>query len=294
MLAADNAKELLAKKIAACRKRGFLPVELIDLIEKIYARQLDARGQANVPSADSVEMADALQQSQGAPLVERSRFPFDRDQSQALFREFLDLAKAVNAGLAEACAVLAGALKDQSLDLDLAMKAHLNGDESFFADWVAKTPSAPRALPMLVQAAMTPSLERTAENLESRAKLTETWTHGHCPVCGSMPIMTDLREKEGFRYNICGFCHAEYRVTRLQCPFCLEKDMAKLEYYEAKEEPGLRINTCKTCKMYIKQTDFRDLDRRALPLVDDLESLTLDVVARDKKLKRPTLSAWGF
>ena len=109
-----------------------------------------------------------------------------------------------------------------------------------------------------------------------------------------MPIMTDLREKEGFRYNICGFCHAEYRVTRLQCPFCLEKDMAKLEYYEAKEEPGLRINTCKTCKMYIKQTDFRDLDRRALPLVDDLESLSLDVAAREKKYKRPTLSAWGF
>jgi len=294
MLAADNAKELLAKRIDTCRKRGFLPAELIDLVEKIYARQLDARGQANVPSADAIETADALQQSQGAPLVERSRFPFDPDQSQALFREFLDLAKAVNTGLAEACAVLAGALEETTLDLDVAMQAHLNGDEGFFADWAAKTPSAPRVLPMLVQAAMTPSLERASEGLESRARLTETWTHGHCPVCGSMPIMTDLREKEGFRYNICGFCHAEYRVTRLQCPFCLEKDMAKLEYYEAKEEPGLRINACKTCKMYIKQTDFRNLDRRSLPLVDDLESLTLDVVARDKKLKRPTLSAWGF
>ncbi len=294
MLDAEKAQELLAKKIDTCRKRGFLPPELIDLVEKIYARQLQARGTAQIPAIAVIETADVLQQSQGAPLVERARFPYDRDQSLALFREFLDFAKSVNAGLSEACAVLSSSLEDATLDLDLAMDAHLRGDEGFFAAWAEKTPSAPRVLPMLVQAAMTPSLERVAEELESRIDHTATWAHGHCPTCGSMPIMTDLREKEGFRYNICGFCHGEYRVTRLQCPFCLEKDTAKLEYYEAKEEPGLRINACKTCKMYIKQTDFRNLDRKALPLIDDLESLTLDVVARDKKFKRPTLSAWGF
>lgn len=66
------------------------------------------------------------------------------------------------------------------------------------------------------------------------------------------------------------------------------------EYYEAPEEPGVRINACKTCMLYIKTTDFRNLDRRSLPLVDDLESLSLDVAAREKKYKRPTLSAWGF
>ena len=36
------------------------------------------------------------------------------------------------------------------------------------------------------------------------------------------------------------------------------------------------------------------MDRKSLPLIDDLESLGLDVAAREKKLKRPTLSAWGF
>lgn len=294
MLNAEKALELLAKKIDTCRKRGFLPAELIDLIGKIYARQLQARGTAQLPSIADIETADVLQQGQGAPLVERTRFPYDRHQSQELFREFLHLATSVNAGLAEACAVLSASLEDASLDLGQAMEAHLRGDEGFFAIWAAQTPSAPRVLPMLVQAAMTPSLERVAEELESRIDHSATWSHGHCPICGSMPIMTDLREKEGFRYNICGFCHGEYRVTRLQCPFCLEKDTAKLEYYEAEEEPGLRINACKTCKLYIKQTDFRNLDRKSLPLIDDMESLALDVVARDKKFKRPTLSAWGF
>ena len=36
MIEAVKAQELLAKKIDTCRKRGFLPVELIDLVDKIY------------------------------------------------------------------------------------------------------------------------------------------------------------------------------------------------------------------------------------------------------------------
>ena len=294
MIEAKNAQELLAKKIEACRKRGFLPSELIDLVEKIYTRQLQSRGQAKVPAAASLNVSDSLQHGQGAPLLERSRFPFDREQSAALFTEFLELAAAATPALGEATTALSKAVKDKSLDLDQAMQAHLDGDEAFFSAWAKNTPSAPRALPMLVQAAMTPSLEQVAMELESLTDLSRSWEHGHCPLCGSMPIMSELREKEGFRYNICGFCHAEYHAPRLQCPFCLEKDMEKLEYYEAEEEPGVRINACKTCNLYIKTTDFRNLDRRSLPLVDDLESLSLDVAVREKKYKRPTLSAWGF
>ena len=294
MIEAVKAQELLAKKIESCRKHGFLPVELIDLVEKIYTRQLKARDNAQVPAAATQEIVDPLQHSQGAPLLERANFPFDKGQSLELFNEFLELSKSLNPALSEAATAISAAIADKSLDLDLAMQAHLNGDEGFFSTWTATTPSAPRILPMLVQAAMTPSLERASIALEARTDLSQSWEHGHCPLCGSLPIISDLREKEGFRYNICGFCHAEYHAPRLQCPFCLEKDMAKLEYYESDEEPGVRINACKTCNLYIKLTDFRNLDRRTLPLVDDLESLSLDVAAREKKYKRPTLSAWGF
>jgi len=294
MIEAQKAQDLLAKKIDACRKRGFLPPELIDLVQKIYTRQLHSRSLAKAPAAASLEVADALQHGQGAPLVERARFPFDREQSLELFTEFLEIVKSVNPALSEAATALDKAIADKSLDLDKAMQAHLNGDEAFFATWAQSTPTAPRTLPMLVQAAMTPSIERAAQELASRTNLSNSWPHGHCPLCGSMPIISDLREKEGFKYNVCGFCHAEYHAPRLQCPFCLENDTSKLEYYEAEEEPGVRINACKTCNLYIKVTDYRNLDRRSLPLVDDLESLSLDVAAREKKYKRPTLSAWGF
>lgn len=292
MLPAEKAQDLLAKRTAACRAKGVLPSDLLDLVSNVHALQLAAREQAqiNLPEIPS----DPLRHVQGAPLIERSAFPHDRAQALELFSKLVDTVSAINQPLAGACEVLSAAVADKNLDLDQAMQAHLRGDENFFTTWAVHTPMTPRMLPMLIQAAMTPSIERAAELLSASLDPSTTWPHGHCPVCGGLPIMSDLREKEGFRFNICGFCHAEYRAIRMQCPYCLETDPAKLEFYDAKEEPGFRINACKSCNMYIKVTDFRAMDRRSLPLIDDLESLSLDILARKKNLKRPTLSAWGF
>lgn len=292
MLPVEKARNLLQKRITACRAKGILPVELLDLVSQVYELQLTARDQAQVslPAA----LPDPIQRAQGAPLVARAGFPFDRAQALELFPELVAVVSGVTPILAEACAILTAAMNDNSLDLEQAMQAHLRGDEAFFAPWASKTPATPRILPMLVQASMTPSIERAAEQLSAVLDQSVTWPHGHCPICGSLPLISDLQGKEGFRFHVCGFCHAEYRATRLQCPYCLETDAAKLEFHDAQEEPGVRISACKNCNMYIKITDFRSMDRSSLPLIDDLESLSLDILAREKKLKRPTLSAWGF
>jgi FdhE protein len=46
--------------------------------------------------------------------------------------------------------------------------------------------------------------------------------------------------------------------------------------------------------MYIKVTDFREMDRTSWPAMDDLESMSLDLAAMEQGWRRPTLSAWGF
>ena len=292
MLAVEKARALLAKCIEACRTKGILPADLLDLVEQLYDLQLTVRNQAQVSLPTS--LPDLAQRAQGVSLLERSAFPFDRAQAQDIFSQLLTIVAGINAPLAKGCAKINAALDAKELDLDQAFAAHLRGDEGFFEPWVAKTPATPRILPMLVQGAMTPSIERAAELLGKNLDPNATWLHGHCPVCGSLPLISDLREKEGFCFHTCSFCHTEYRAARLQCPFCLETDATKLHFYDAKEEPGLRINACTTCSMYIKVTDFRNMDRTSLALVDDLDSLGLDIVAREKKLQRPTLSAWGF
>lgn len=78
------------------------------------------------------------------------------------------------------------------------------------------------------------------------------------------------------------------------CVFCGERDQAKLPFFTVEEEPGFRVDTCATCKRYIKTIDFRNLDRVAVPLLDDLDSLALDMVATREGYGRATLSGWGF
>ena len=80
----------------------------------------------------------------------------------------------------------------------------------------------------------------------------------------------------------------------MACPFCNEKKEACFEYFTVKEQPGFRVDVCKTCNMYTKTIDFREMDKKHLPIFDDLESLTLDIMARNEGYNRPTLSAWGF
>ena len=101
------------------------------------------------------------------------------------------------------------------------------------------------------------------------------------------PCQEEWLEQEKLRYeqDVLGFFLSGHP---------LQSHREKLEFFEAREEPGFRVDTCRTCNMYIKTTDFRKMDRNGLPLVDDLESLPLDIRAQKENFKRATLSAWGF
>lgn len=120
------------------------------------------------------------------------------------------------------------------------------------------------------------------------------WEHGHCPTCGSLPFFSSLETKEGIRKVHCSFCRGEYRVPRLGCVYCGEKDSQRLRYFQVEEVPGFRVDLCDHCKMCIKTVDFRTMDRVLVPALDDLESLPLDVLANSRGYVRPTLSVWGF
>ena len=109
-----------------------------------------------------------------------------------------------------------------------------------------------------------------------------------------MPLIGSLQEKEGKRVLTCSFCLSDYRTKRLGCTVCDETDFDKLAYYTVEDEPGFRVDVCQTCNSYLKVADFRELDRKFLPLLDDLASLALDILAVKKGFKRPTLSGWGF
>jgi FdhE protein len=292
----DTEKELrqLKKRTEAIFAREILPEQLVSIIARVYETQLRARNEADPEALPETSLTAREKRIQGAPLVERDRFPVDRPQAENLFTTFLDMLLEEPEGLGEGARIIREGIDSGELSVDEIFTAFLKGDEPFFYNWAEKMPQAPRTLVFLAQAALTPGIEVAAGRLTAHLDLDTPWKHGHCPVCGSLPLIGELRDKEGFKYLTCSFCHSAYRVPRLLCPFCLEEEAEKLEFFQAKEEPGFRVDTCRTCDMYIKIMDFRKMDRTALPLVDDLESLPLDIRAQREKFKRATLSAWGF
>jgi FdhE protein len=109
----------------------------------------------------------------------------------------------------------------------------------------------------------------------------------HCPVCASLPIAAALREEGhgGRRSLVCSLCFAEWDYLRIQCPACKENRFDALPVYTADASATARIDACDTCRRYIKTIDLTR-DGLAVPAVDDLATLPLDLWARERGYQR--------
>jgi FdhE protein len=293
----DEARERhVERKLEALAGKEYLPKELVALVGQVARLHLEARPACavEIPAELLAKLPAPDLHIQGRALIEPADFPYDAAQARDLFAKTLDILERAGGPVAAAGTLVRQDLKDGRLDLDAVFAAYLRQDQAFFAPHAERSPEAPLTVPFLAQVALAPSLEAVAEKLLAEHHGERAWEHGHCPVCGRPPLIAELAGQEGVRMLTCSFCHARYRAPRMMCAFCGERDQAKLPFFTVEEEPGYRVDVCATCKRYIKTIDFRNLDRVVVPLLDDLESLALDMVASREGYGRPTLSGWGF
>lgn len=272
--------------------KGHIPEDIVSLVDATYTLQIESREKASVSAPAPEHLAPQSSRSLGAPLLSREHFPHDREQARQLFSRLLEILEA--SPLEKAARLVRQALDSGDLDIDKAFTAYLSQDEDFFLGFARLTPESPRLLNYLAQAAITPGIAAGAELLAEHHAEDTSWPHQHCPLCGGLPLIGELRGKEGRKFVACSFCGFRYRIPRLSCAFCDERDTDKLLYFTVDGEPGYRVEVCDTCGHYLKVSDFRGLDRNHIPLLDDLESLTLDILAREKGYSRPTYSGMGF
>ena len=119
----------------------------------------------------------------------------------------------------------------------------------------------------------------------------ERWLRRYCPTCGSLPAMAQLIGVDPGRKRFlhCGRCGTRWRFPRTGCPFC-ELDDHRLAVV-AVEGEGLRIDVCESCRGYLKTYDGQGHEALFL---SDWTSLHLDVVARDRGLKRLAASLYDI
>lgn len=117
------------------------------------------------------------------------------------------------------------------------------------------------------------------------------WNQGCCPVCGAWPVLAELRGLERQRVLRCGRCATAWSRAVLRCTFCDERDHRR-QGSLVPQEGGefLRIETCSSCRGYLKCfTTLRAKPAWSLAL-DDLRSLPLELKAVERGFSRPATS----
>jgi FdhE protein len=137
----------------------------------------------------------------------------------------------------------------------------------------------------VVEAALQPFVEHGAQTVV-RLKPDAT-NAARCRICASLPVVATLREEgQGARRTlVCSLCFTEWDYLRIQCPACKENRFDALPVYTADVPANARIDACDSCRTYIKTIDLTR-DGLAVPTVDDLASLPLDLWARERGYQR--------
>jgi FdhE protein len=117
-----------------------------------------------------------------------------------------------------------------------------------------------------------------------------------CRICFGKPQLTFLEatEQEGsMRKMQCATCLSSWEFRRVVCANCLEENPRQLGYFSAPDLAHVRVETCETCKYYIKGIDVSVLGL-AVPLVDEVAAAPLDIWARDQGYTKIELNLVGL
>jgi FdhE protein len=145
----------------------------------------------------------------------------------------------------------------------------------------------------------------------------------HCPDCGGPPQLSfttraadDLAT--GPRQLLCARCGVVWGYARATCPGCGEDSSAKLGVFSERGTtsgergsvvrglpggpasvhhpavfPHMRIEACDSCRRYLLNIDLA-ADPAAVPVVDEVAAIPLDLFARERGYSKITTNLMGF
>jgi FdhE protein len=116
-----------------------------------------------------------------------------------------------------------------------------------------------------------------------------------CPFCARKPGAGILRPRGdgGSRSLLCSFCLAEWDFRRIVCAGCGEEDYKKLPVYTANDFDYVRVESCDTCKQYLKTIDLTK-NGLAEPVVDEIAAAPLDLWAQEQGYSKLELNLLGM
>ena len=276
--------EKLKKRIQQLKKKRPGYKEILDFYQKVREEQEKVKPSLDIkPVLLKKEWKDLLSR-EGFPLFERKDFPIDLETLIKLFRSLCQIGKEANPHMAEEAKKIEEILNEKRIDLKELLIGGIN--ESRIEDIANEFRLDKKIFSFFIQESIRPSIEAGVERFFNELE-TENWLKGFCPICGSLPYLSLLKEEVGKRYLLCSFCGYQWRIDRLICPFCNNKEQESLHYLYAEGEEAYRIDLCEKCDQYIKTIDLRKVGESD-PCLEDLATVHLDMLVSKKGYKKPT------
>jgi len=186
--------------------------------------------------------------------------------------------------------------------------------------WIAGETQAPVER-YLARASLGPVLE--AVDRQTRGACRGQRDARHCPECAGPPQVSfsavpgeDLAT--GARFLECARCGVAWGYPRMTCASCGEDSSARLSVYSelgtasgergtvvrglpadesvARQRavfPHIRIEACESCRRYLLSIDLAT-EPAAVPVVDELAAIPLDLYAREQGFSKITPNLMGF
>jgi len=120
-----------------------------------------------------------------------------------------------------------------------------------------------------------------------------------CRICGGAPQLSVFGETDEAlvtpqRKLLCSRCATTWTYPRMTCAFCGETETGKLPILaDVGPFPHVRVDACDTCRRYLLTIDVRK-DPRAVPVVDELAAIPLDLAAAERGYAKVAANLMGF
>jgi FdhE protein len=278
----------LKKRIEQLKKKRPGYGEILDFYQKVEEAQDKVKASLRIDPIKLKKKWKELLTKEGFSLIRKEDFPLDIESSVKLFETLCQIGKNANPHMTEQVGKIREALDKKKIDLNKLLKKGVK--EQGIDQMADELGLDNKVFSFLIRSSIKPSIEAGTEQLRSELD-PETWLKGHCPVCGSLPCLSLLMEEVGKRYLLCSFCGYQWRIDRIFCPFCNNKDQETLRYLLAEGEEAYRIDLCEKCHQYIKTIDCRKLEESDIVL-EDLATIHLDILATQKGYQRPVPNPW--
>jgi len=284
----EKELEKLKKRIQKIKKRRPGYKEILEFYQKLKEEQEKTKASLKVEPILMKKEWKELLKKEGFSLIEKKDFPVDVEASYSLFQSLCEIGKDANPHMAEQVKKIEENIQSKTLNLrELLSEAANQQKVEQVADRLGLDK---KILLFLIDNSVKPSIEAGVERLLNEIS-TETWMKACCPICGSLPFLSLLKEEVGKRFLLCSYCGYQWRIDRLMCPFCNNTEQELLHYLYPEGEEAYRIDLCDKCHQYIKTIDLRKIEAPDLSL-EDVATLHLDIAASQKGYKRPVPNPW--